>query len=169
MSYKHIRYEQTDRIARVILNPSALPQCAVAGDARGNGRHAFTAASRDDDVRVVILKVRATFSVGLRPRHARRKRRHGQAALRQGSSRAACAVVGSLHRQDPALARPRQASLIAQVHGFCIFGGWMFAAAMDLIVASEDAMFLPSLLQYFSIPWDVGVRKAKEILYQSRL
>ena len=58
---------------------------------------------------------------------------------------------------------------IAQVHGFCIFGGWMFAAAMDLIVASEDAMFLPSLLQYFSIPWDVGVRKAKEeIFYQSR-
>ena len=29
-------------------------------------------------------------------------------------------------------------------------------------------MFLPSLLQYFSIPWDLGVRKAKEILYQSR-
>ena len=57
---------------------------------------------------------------------------------------------------------------IAQVHGFCIFGGWMFAAAMDLVVASDDAMFLPSLLQYFSIPWDVGVRKAKEILYQSR-
>ena len=44
----------------------------------------------------------------------------------------------------------------------------MFAAAMDLVVASDDAMFLPSLLQYFSIPWDVGVRKAKEILYQSR-
>jgi enoyl-CoA hydratase len=39
---------------------------------------------------------------------------------------------------------------------------------MDLIVASDDAMFLPSLTQYFSAPWDVGVRKAKEILFQSR-
>ena len=57
---------------------------------------------------------------------------------------------------------------IAQVQGFCIFGGYMFAAAMDLIVAADDAMFLPSLTQYFSAPWDVGVRKAKEILFQSR-
>src|SRR5258708_37464190 len=44
----------------------------------------------------------------------------------------------------------------------------MFASAMDLIVASDDAMFLPSITQYFSAPWDVGVRKAKEILFQSR-
>src|SRR5271168_4478119 len=57
---------------------------------------------------------------------------------------------------------------IAQVQGFCIFGGYMFAAAMDLIVAADDAMFLPSITQYFSAPWDVGVRKAKEILFQSR-
>jgi enoyl-CoA hydratase len=57
---------------------------------------------------------------------------------------------------------------IAQVQGFCIFGGYMFASAMDLIVASEDAMFLPSITQYFTAPWDVGVRKAKEILFQSR-
>jgi enoyl-CoA hydratase len=57
---------------------------------------------------------------------------------------------------------------IAQVQGYCIFGGYMFAAAMDLIVAADDAMFLPSLTQYFSAPWDVGPRKAKEILFQSR-
>jgi len=44
----------------------------------------------------------------------------------------------------------------------------MFASAMDLIVAADDAMFLPSLTQYFSAPWDVGVRKSKEILFQSR-
>jgi enoyl-CoA hydratase/carnithine racemase len=30
---------------------------------------------------------------------------------------------------------------MAQVQGMCIFGGWMFAAAMDLIVASDDAKF----------------------------
>jgi enoyl-CoA hydratase len=57
---------------------------------------------------------------------------------------------------------------IAQVQGMCIFGGWMFAAAMDLIVASDDAKFLPALMQYFSIPWDIPVRKAKETMFRSR-
>ncbi len=57
---------------------------------------------------------------------------------------------------------------IAMVHGRCIFGGWMVAASMDLIFASDDALFLPSHTQYFSAPWDLGVRKAKEILFQNR-
>jgi enoyl-CoA hydratase len=54
---------------------------------------------------------------------------------------------------------------IAQVHGWCIFGGWMIATAMDLIVASDEARFLTSLLQYFTLPYDVGVRQAKELLF----
>ena len=57
---------------------------------------------------------------------------------------------------------------IAMVHGKCIFGGWMVAASMDLIFASDDALFLPSHTQYFSAPWDLGVRKAKEILFENR-
>ncbi len=57
---------------------------------------------------------------------------------------------------------------IAMVQGKCIFGGWMVAASMDLIFASDDALFLPSHTQYFSAPWDIGVRKAKEILFQNR-
>jgi len=57
---------------------------------------------------------------------------------------------------------------IAMVRGYCIYGGWMIAAAMDLIFASEDALFLAGLVEYFSIPWDVGTRKAKELLFESR-
>jgi enoyl-CoA hydratase len=57
---------------------------------------------------------------------------------------------------------------IAQVHGWCIFGGWMIAAAMDMIVAADDARFLTSLLQYFTLPYDVGVRQAKELLFDPR-
>src|SRR5262249_51399650 len=49
---------------------------------------------------------------------------------------------------------------IAAVQGYCIFGGWMIATAMDLIVAAEDARFLGSHFQYFSIPYDVSPRKA---------
>ena len=54
------------------------------------------------------------------------------------------------------------------VHGYCIFGGWIFAAAMDLLFASEDALFLPSHVQYFTIPWDIGYKRAKEILFEHR-
>jgi enoyl-CoA hydratase len=57
---------------------------------------------------------------------------------------------------------------IAGVQGFCIFGGWMVASAMDIIYAADDAMFLGANFQYFSIPWDVPPRKAKEFLYESR-
>jgi enoyl-CoA hydratase len=57
---------------------------------------------------------------------------------------------------------------IAGVQGYCIFAGWMVASAMDIIYAADDAMFLGANFQYFSIPWDVHPRKAKELLYESR-
>ena len=58
---------------------------------------------------------------------------------------------------------------IALVEGFCIFGGWMIAAAMDIIFAHRDSLFLPaSPLEYASVPWDIGIRKAKEICFEFR-
>ena len=57
---------------------------------------------------------------------------------------------------------------IAVVRGYCIFGGWMIASAMDLIFAGDDAMFLGTNFQYFSAPWDIHPRKLKEIFFESR-
>ncbi|MBI5948623.1 MAG: enoyl-CoA hydratase/isomerase family protein [Chloroflexi bacterium] len=57
---------------------------------------------------------------------------------------------------------------IAMVRGYCIFGGWMIAAAVDLVFASPEAQFLPALLEYYSVPFDIGVRNAKEMLFESR-
>jgi enoyl-CoA hydratase len=57
---------------------------------------------------------------------------------------------------------------IAMVHGYCIFGGWMIATAMDLIFAARDARFLASQFEYFSVPWDIHPRKAKELVFESR-
>lgn len=57
---------------------------------------------------------------------------------------------------------------IALVEGFCIFGGWMIAASMDLVFAHRDALFLPALLEYASVPWDISPKKAKEICFESR-
>jgi enoyl-CoA hydratase len=60
--------------------------------------------------------------------------------------------------------RDVQKPTIAAVQGYCIFGGWMIASAMDLIFAAEDAMFLGGGFQYFSPPWDIHPRKVKRSL-----
>src|SRR3712207_9272302 len=52
-------------------------------------------------------------------------------------------------------------STIAMVHGYCIYGGWIFAAAMDLVFAAGDALFLPSNLQYFTAPWDIDRKSTR--------
>jgi enoyl-CoA hydratase len=57
---------------------------------------------------------------------------------------------------------------IAMVEGYCIYAGWMLAACMDVIFAAEDAEFLGGFVEYNSIPWDIGVRRAKELCFESR-
>ncbi len=57
---------------------------------------------------------------------------------------------------------------IAMVEGYCIYAGWMLAAAMDVVFAAVDAQFLAGFVEYMSVPWDVGVRRAKEICFESR-
>jgi enoyl-CoA hydratase len=57
---------------------------------------------------------------------------------------------------------------LALVEGYCIYAGWMLAAAMDVVFASETAEFLPGFVEYMSIPWDIGVRRAKEVVFESR-
>jgi len=57
---------------------------------------------------------------------------------------------------------------IAMVEGYCIYAGWMLAAAMDVVFAAEDAEFLAGVVEYMSIPWDIGVRRAKELCFESR-
>ena len=51
----------------------------------------------------------------------------------------------------------------------CIYGGWMIASAMDLIVAADDARFIPFLLQYQCTPWDIGARRAKDVMWEQGL
>lgn len=61
---------------------------------------------------------------------------------------------------------------IAAVQGRCIAGGLMLAWACDLIVASEDALFCDPVVnmgisgvEWFVHPWELGARKAKELLF----
>jgi enoyl-CoA hydratase len=58
---------------------------------------------------------------------------------------------------------------VAMVEGYCIYAGWMLAAAMDVIFAAETAEFLGGYVEYNTIPWDIGIRKAKELVFESRV
>jgi enoyl-CoA hydratase len=57
---------------------------------------------------------------------------------------------------------------IAMVEGYCIYAGWMLAAAMDVVFAADNAEFLAGYVEYMSVPWDIGVRRAKELCFESR-
>ena len=57
---------------------------------------------------------------------------------------------------------------IAMVEGYCIYAGWMLAAAMDVVFAADSAEFLGGFVEYNTIPWDIGVRRAKELVFESR-
>ena len=61
---------------------------------------------------------------------------------------------------------------IAAVQGKCIAGGLMLAWACDIIIASADAEFRDPVVEmgvcgveFFAHPWEVGPRKAKELLF----
>jgi len=167
MPYRHILYEKDDRIARVILN-RPRQRNAQSRVLLEEMDQAFAAAIADDDVRVVILSGAGEhFSSGHdlgtpEELEDHDKRPYGRGIRDQHRRSWDLYLDNTLRWRD--LPKPT----IAQVQGFCIFGGWMIASAMDLIVAADDARFLPSLTQYFSAPWDIGVRKAKEVLFQSR-
>lgn len=57
---------------------------------------------------------------------------------------------------------------IAMVEGYCIYAGWMLAACLDVIFAADNALFLAGFVEYMSIPWDIGIRRAKELCFESR-
>ena len=57
---------------------------------------------------------------------------------------------------------------VAMVEGYCIYAGWMLAACCDIVFAAEDAQFLAGFVEYMSIPWDIGVKRAKELCFESR-
>lgn len=64
---------------------------------------------------------------------------------------------------------------IAAVQGACIAGGLMLCWPCDLIIASEDAKFSDPVVrmgiggvEYHAHTWELGPRKAKEILFTAR-
>lgn len=61
--------------------------------------------------------------------------------------------------------------IIAQVHSYCLAGGCDLMMACDLCVCSDDALFGEPEIRFGSgvvtmlMPWILGVRKSKELLF----
>ena len=129
---------------------------------------AFDKAMQDEQVHVIVLDAAgphfsAGHDLGSPEELAERERRPLAAGLRGRYAHSREMFVDLTLRW-----RNLQKPTIAIVRGYCIFAGWMIASAMDIIFAADDAMFLAANFQYFSVPWDIHPRKAKELLYQSR-
>lgn len=164
--YQHIRY-QPGRVARVILNRPRYrnAQSRIMLEEMDD---AFARSVADDEVRVIVLSgegdhFSSGHDLGTPEEEADQKKRGFPTEARGIYKR-----MRQLYMENTMRWRNLQKPTIAMVQGYCIFGGWMIASAMDILFASENALFLPSQTQYFSAPWDVGPRKAKEILFENR-
>jgi enoyl-CoA hydratase len=167
MEYKHIIY-QSGKVAQVILNrPGKLN--AQSYLMREEMDDAFDRAANDDRVGAIILTgagqhfcaghdIGTDEDIQYRMDHGHiHEDRYGDFM----DMRAIC-LDNTLRWRN--LPKPT----IAMVRGYCIFAGCMFASAMDIIFAAENAQFLPGQVQYLHTPWDLGPRKAKEILFEHR-
>lgn len=166
--FDQIIYQKEPPIARVILNRPHYRN-AQSRFLREEMDKAFDLAMDNDDVRVVILSgagdhFSSGHDIGTPEEKADQQARpYSQGAAGNFERAWELNVENSLRWRD--LPKPT----IAEVQGYCIFGGWIIASAMDLIVASDDAKFIPGPVQYFTMPWDLGFRKAKEVLFQAKM
>jgi len=173
-SARYILYEQEDAVAVITLdrpearNAQNLPFLAELDDA-------FMRASDDDEIRVIVLRANGPhFSAG-------HDIGEENAALFDQVVDMDTGADGFYNwEQQNYLGMSRRwrdipKPTIAAVHGKCIAGGLMLCWPCDLIVASEDALLSDPVVrmgvggvEYHAHPWELGARKAKEMLFTAR-
>ncbi|MDX3382264.1 enoyl-CoA hydratase [Streptomyces niveiscabiei] len=163
-----ILYDAQDGIATITLNrPEAAnaQTMALLDDLDA----AWTRAARDEDVRVVVLKANGRhFSAG----HDLKDRWPGP-----GEITLEWIYDAETRRYLEYALKWRNVPkpTIAAVQGKCIAAGLMLCWPCDLIVAAENAEFSDPVVhmgiggvEYHGHTWELGPRKAKEILFTGR-
>ncbi|HJR24864.1 MAG TPA: enoyl-CoA hydratase-related protein [Acidimicrobiales bacterium] len=131
MATSEVRYEVTDRVARITIDRQERRN-ALSWDVVRELRAAFARAKADDEVGVVVLTGAGekAFCAGADL--------EGMAAgaspteLHEGRGE-----LAELFRDLYALGKPT----IARVRGYALAGGFGLALACDLVVAADDAVF----------------------------
>jgi enoyl-CoA hydratase len=154
--------EDLGPVRRLTMNrPDALN--ALNGALVAGLSDAIRAAGEDDTVSVVILRgAGRAFSAGY---DLNEDAEDGEHDARHWHEELAASTARMLEFTD--CPKPT----IAQVHSYCLAGGTDLMLACDLTVASDDAYFGYVDIRFGSgvvsmfLPWVVGVRKAKELLF----
>ena len=166
-AYTTILYEIDDRIARITLNRPRYRN-VQSTELLTELDHAILRAGDDRDVRVIVLTgagdhFSAGHDLGTPDEMAHREKFPIEEGIRGFYDRTWRLYV-DMHLRWRNVQKP----MLAAVQGYCIFGGWMVASTADIVFAAPDALFLASLFQYFSIPWDIHPRKVKELLFRGQ-
>lgn len=163
-----VRYEREGAVARITMDRPRYRN-AQSRVLLEDLDDAFAEAMADHDVRVVVLLGEGDHwssghDIGTKEELADREARPYAGGILGVHQRSwDWNVENTLRWRD--LPKPT----LAAVQGLCIYGGWMVAAAMDLIVAADNAQFIPFLFQYQSTPWDIGARRAKDLMWEQGL
>jgi enoyl-CoA hydratase len=170
MEYKHVQY-QPGKVARIILNrPRFLNAQSYLMLEEVDS--ALKTAAKDTECGAIVLSgLGRAFSAGHdigTEEDKEYKQQQGYAVRAEQGLTPWFEDMRKVYIEFCLAWRNLPKPTIAMVHGYCIFGGWMVAASMDIIFAAEDAQFLPGFVEYFSVPFDIGPRRAKEILFEHR-
>ncbi|MFO7591057.1 MAG: enoyl-CoA hydratase [Acidimicrobiia bacterium] len=175
--YETLEYEiPTPGVARILLD---RPETRNAQDKRMTYElnAAFDRVAADDDVAVAILGATGPhFSSGHDLRDRTPMSEFAPVSNWGGFARPAAegwmAAEEEIYLQMCWRWRNLPKPTIAQVQGKAIAGALMLTWVCDLIVAADDALFSdPTVsfgvngVEYFAHPWELGPRKAKEMLF----
>lgn len=143
---------------------------------------AFDRAAHDDDIKVIVLAANGPhFSSGhdLREDDPRGNMAKFDTVTPWGGFTGEGAEAQYAREQEIYIGfserwRNIPKPTIAEVHGKVIAGGLMLVWPCDLIVAADDAAFMDNTVsmgvggvEYFAHPFELGTRKAKEMLFTS--
>ncbi|MGW0249028.1 enoyl-CoA hydratase [Nocardia goodfellowii] len=165
----HIRYEVADKIATITLDRPDVANVqnhALLDELDA----AWTRAAEDNEVTVIVLRAEGKhFSAG-------HDLKGGGTQTSDKITLEAIYEVESRRYLEYSLRwRNVPKPSIAAVQGRCIAAGLMLCWPCDLIIAAEDAMFSDPValmgiggVEYHGHTWELGPRKAKEILFTGR-
>jgi enoyl-CoA hydratase/carnithine racemase len=158
--------EDLGPVRRLTLNrPDVLN--ALSGELVDRLSDALGRAADDAAVRVVVIRGSGrAFSAGYDLKEeAELEAEHGPLDVAGWRDALAKDVTHMLELFD----HPKP--VIAEVHGYCLAGGCDLMMMCDLAVASDDAVFGEPEIRFGSgvvtmvMPWLIGARKAKELLF----
>ena len=181
-TFSQLLYEKPEaNIARVVLN---RPQARNAQDTRMlyELNDALDFAAQDDEIKVIVVAANGPhFSSGhdLREKAPRETQKEFKTVTTWGGFDGDGAEAQFAREQEIYLGfcerwRNLPKPTMVEVQGRVIAGGVMLVWPFDIVIASEDATFQDNTVamgicgaEFFNHPYELGVRKAKEMLFTS--